>query len=318
MSGREQAVRAALAILVVGILVALFVRDQEGAREQPAAPEDESSQPTVSTPTALPSVPLPSATETDEIPAPPPGLDDLVCQSVQRPVDLRVVSFNTHRSYGPPGSLEAVAAEIIELEPDVVLLQEIDRFFPRTGGVDQAERFAELLDMNGSFSANVVRGRSQYGTLVLSRHKIRQEGRLPLPNARGGEPRGLQWVTLVVANRQVRVYNTHLQHRMPRLRTAQARTVAGVLAQEELPVILGGDLNDTPGSASISALAPVLSDSWLTGSGRAATGGGRKIDYILTGADLEPLRSAVLPSTVSDHNRLWADVRIPPRKQCGR
>lgn len=325
MSRREQVVRAALALLVIGVLVTLVLRDRTTAGDEdrseatpsptapatsaPSDPSDPSEPPTPA--------PLPS-TEADDVPAPPPGLESLVCRRMQKSLDLRVVSFNTHRSYGPPGSLEAVAEEIRQLEPDVVLLQEVDRFFARTGNVDQAARFAELLDMKGSFSANVVRGASEYGTLVLSPHKIRQEGRFGLPHARGAERRGLQWVTLEVGDRQVRVYNTHLQHTMPRLRTAQARYVAGVLAQEELPVILGGDLNATPGSAPLGALSDVVSDSWSAGVGRAATGGQHKIDYILTDREFEPLRSSVLPSAVSDHHRLWADVKLRPEKDCGR
>lgn len=319
MSTRGQVLRAALALLLVGVIVALMLRDETGPPREPtdAGPDETATTTASADGSDVPTPPPAPSTEADGVPAPPPGLEDLVCRRMQASPRLRVVSFNTHRSYGPPGSLEAVAEEIRELEPDVVLLQEVDRFFARTGMVDQAARFEELLGMAGSFSPNVAKGRGRYGTLVLSPHEIRQRGRFPLPHAPGAEPRGLQWVTLEVGGRQVRVYNTHLQHTMPRLRAAQARFVADVLAQEELPVILGGDLNATPGSAPLTALGGVVADSWSAGFGRAATGGRHKIDYILTGAGFKPLRSSVLPSAVSDHHRLWADVRLRPEKDCG-
>jgi endonuclease/exonuclease/phosphatase family metal-dependent hydrolase len=317
MSRRERVVRAVLAVLVIGVLVGLVVRDVVGGRSDDPSGSPSSEDPTASpsaSSTGSPTEPAPGPTTTDQpgggedIPEPPEGLEDLVCAVFREPVDLRVLSFNTHHS---TGSVAGVAAEIDAVQPDIALLQEVDRFRRKSGGADQAALLAEALDMEMSYSANLVRGRSEYGTLILSRFPIVQEGRFTLPGAPGVEPRGLQWVTLDVAGRPVRVFNTHLDAVRPRSRLQQAQRVADVVARETVPLVLGGDLNAWPTSGTVATLTAVLTDTWTVGTGRAATGvGGRKIDYLFVGGALRPVRSAVALSGVSDHHRLWADVRL--------
>ena len=312
---RQQLARTAVALLVIAVLTVLVVRDHRG-RDDIAAPED--TDRTVTTPDVTPDVAPESASPTPPavVPSPPAGLEALVCQQFRRSVTLRVLSFNTHRS---TGSLSAVAQEIVELRPDIAILQEVDRGMIRTGGVDQPELLADAVGLDGSFSPNLVRGKGQYGTLVLSRFDILQEGRVPLVRAAGAEPRGLQWMLVDVSGQAVRVYNTHLDATHPRLRLRQARQVAGIVEADDVPVILGGDLNAWPGSPAVGAVSTVLTDTWTeVGRGRAATSrGGRKIDYLFVKA-LRPLRSEVVDSRVSDHHRLWADVRLAPPQRCRR
>ncbi|WP_210648782.1 endonuclease/exonuclease/phosphatase family protein [Nocardioides sp. SYSU D00065] len=318
MSRREEVLRIGATVLILAALVFLFLRDRSA--DEPGA---EQPEPTVSTPTDAPEVvepsdPSPEVPDApdapDTVPSPPEGLAELVCEENRTAVDLRVMSFNTHRS---TGTLDAVAGEILALEPDVVLLQEVDRRMLRSGSVDQAEVLAEAVGMDGSFSANLVRGTGHYGTLVLSRFDIVQQGRIGLVRGPGAEARGLQWVTLEVAGQAIRVYNTHLEATDADVRLAQARQVAGVLAEDELPVVLGGDLNAWPASAAVATIARELTDTWTaSGQGRSATSsGGRKIDYLFV-RGMRPLLSQVAPSGVSDHHRLWADVRLPAPDTC--
>ncbi len=318
MDRREQLVRGAAAVLVLAVLAFLFLRDRS-AEEPPAVARPDH---TVTTPTAAPTGTgsagtsgSPGAGETETVPSPPEGLETLVCEQFRQPVDLRVLSFNTHRS---TGTLNAIAEEILEIGPDVVLLQEVDRRMLRTGAVDQAEVLADAVGMDGSFSSNLVRGTGQYGTLILSRFDIVQQGRIPLVRSPRAEARGLQWVTLEVSGQAVRVYNTHLDSTRPDVRLAQARQVAGVLADDDLPTILGGDLNAWPASATVATIGTQLTDTWTAaGQGRSATShGGKKIDYLFV-RGLRPLLSQVATSGASDHNRLWADLRLKPPDTCG-
>src|SRR5687767_1691597 len=205
MGRREEWLRIGAAVLVLAVLAFLFLRDQAAERE---AQVDEP----VPTSTELPEAPAdPEGSEApsiapETIPSPPEGLDELVCEQFLRPVELRVLSFNTHRS---TGTINAVAEEILELDPDVVLLQEVDRRMLRSGAVDQAEVLADAVGMDGAFSANLARGSGQYGTLILSRFDIVQQGRVSLVRSARSEARGLQWVTIEVSGQAVRVYNTH-------------------------------------------------------------------------------------------------------------
>lgn len=327
MGRREEWLRIGAAVLVVAVLVALFVRDRRTSPE--ADPDDRASVTEASTlpsaegaPDGTPDGADDGSTDgsggsggpDDAVPSPPEGLEELVCQQLQLPVTLRVLSFNTHRS---TGSTNSVAEEILEVDPDVVLLQEVDRRMLRTGNVDQAEVLADAVGMDGSFSTNLVRGSGQYGTLILSRYPIVQQGRISLVRSPRSEARGLQWVTLEVDGRAVRVYNTHLDATRPDVRLAQARQVAGVLAGDDLPTVLGGDLNAWPGSAAVATIGAQLTDTWTAaGEGPEATShGGRKIDYLFA-RDLEPVTSRVATSGASDHNRLWADLRLAPPDHC--
>ena len=318
MGRREEWIRIGAAVLVLAVLAVLFLRDRS-PDEPPAVDRPDH---TVTTPTDAPTdapTDVPAEVgppgEAESVPSPPEGLDKLVCEQFLQPVDLRVLSFNTHRS---TGTLNAIAEEILEIDPDVVLLQEVDRRMLRTGAVDQAEVLADAVGMDGSFSSNLVRGSGQYGTLILSRFDIVQQGRIPLVRSPRSEARGLQWVTLDVSGQPVRIYNTHLDSTRPDVRLAQARQVAGVLAEDDLPTVLGGDLNAWPASATVATIGTQLTDTWTAaGQGRSATShGGKKIDYLFV-RGLRPLLSRVATSGASDHNRLWADVRLKPPNTCG-
>lgn len=314
MDRRAQWLRAGAGVLFVALLALLFLRDQAVDRAPSDAGDPTVSTPDVDVPSTTDTPSAPSTVPSETVPSPPEGIEELVCRQFAEPVRLRVLSFNTHRS---TGSLASVAEEINEVEPDIVLLQEVDRQMLRTGAVDQAGLLADATGLDGSFSANLSRGRGQYGTLVLSRFEILEEGHVPLVGDRGSEPRGLQWVLVEVDGQPLRVYNTHLDTR-PSVRLPQARQVAAVLREDDVPTILGGDLNAWPDSPAVGALSRVLTDTWTaSGLGRAATGrGGRKIDYLFVGRGVRPVRSRVALSTASDHHRLWADVRLEPPRRC--
>lgn len=309
MSRREEWVRIGATLLVLTVLAVLFLRD----RPPEETPRVEDPEQTVTTPTSAPEG-AEASPEAEAVPSPPEGLAEIVCQQFRQPVRLRVLSFNTHRS---TGTLDAIAEEILEIDPDVVLLQEVDRQMLRTGGIDQAEVLADAVGMDGSFSSNLARGSGQYGTLILSRFDIVQQGRIALVRSPRAETRGLQWVTLEVSGQAVRVYNTHLDATRPDVRLAQARQVAGILDEDELPTVLGGDLNAWPASAAVAAIGSRLTDTWVAaGQGRSATSrGGKKIDYLFA-RGLRPLVSRVATSGASDHHRLWADLRLRPPGRC--
>ena len=330
--------RALLVVLVLGVVVTLVVVDRRRGDDLPAGVDPGATpRPTLTVETRGPSAEETadeSPGETDgkpgkprkpgkqnrggaaeEVPTPPPGIEAIACRKLQESVDVRVVSFNTHRSFG---GIATVASEIRSLDPDVVLLQEIDRFHGRTGGVDQAAYFAETLGMEASFSPNVVQGRGQYGTAILSRFPILDSGRFALPNGAGGEQRGLQWAGLDIGGQEVRVYNTHLQNKIVGLREAQARHVAGILAGEEQPTILGGDMNATANTPTLGPLLARLVDAWaVAGSGPDGTGpNGSRIDFVMASPTLEPRGAQALRSAVSDHARVVVDYVVPASTDC--
>lgn len=317
MSKRENLVRAGLLLLVLGIIATLFVLDRSRGNDRPEA---EPAPTTATSPTGT-IAPLPTdkpvkpgKQETDVIPTPPPGIEAIACRKLQTSVDIRVLSFNTHRSFGGIGT---VAAEIAAVDPDIVLLQEIDRFKGNTGNIDQAAYFAEALGMDHAFGANVVAGNGQYGVAILSRFKILDTQNYLLPNGPGGEQRGLLGVGVEIGGQEVRIYNTHLQNKIVGLREAQARHVAGILAGEENPIILGGDMNATSNTPTLAPLLGQLVDAWSVGSGPEGTGpNGSRIDFLMSSPSIEPQRAATLRSAISDHARVYADFVVPASTDC--
>src|SRR5690606_27694744 len=121
----RQAVRAALGVLAVGALVALLLHDNTGPDPQadrPSAVSETEPEPdrSVSSPPSLPTPPpprRPGGPREEAVPPPPPGLQTLVCAQFTQPHRLRLLSFNTRRSEGPAGTLEAIAAEIRDVQP---------------------------------------------------------------------------------------------------------------------------------------------------------------------------------------------------------
>ncbi|HXH79833.1 endonuclease/exonuclease/phosphatase family protein [Nocardioides sp.] len=320
MTKRESLIRAALLVLVLSIIATLVVLDRTRGDDRPSAvptpTATEMPAKVNSDPPAAPEVPAPSKTAKpgDVIPTPPPGIESIACQKLQQSVEIRVLNFNTHRSYGGIGT---VAAEIAAVDPDIVLLQEIDRFKGSTGNIDQAAYFAQALGMDHAFGANVRSGNGEYGVAVLSRFKILNSRNYLLPNGPGGEQRGLLGVGVEVGGQEVRIYNTHLQNKMEGLREAQARHVAGILANEVNPIILGGDMNATVNTATLAPLTSLLVDAWSVGSGPEGTGpNGSRIDFLLASPTIKPQQAQVLRSSISDHARLYADFVVPAATDC--
>ena len=321
VSKRENLVRAALLLLVLGIIATLLVLDRSRGNDRPEAEPTPTASSTSSpspTGTVVPLPPdkpgMPGKGETDVIPTPPPGIEAIACQKLQQSVEIRVLDFNTHRSYGGIGT---VAAEIAAVDPDIVLLQEIDRFKGSTGNIDQAAYFADALGMDHAFGANVRSGNGEYGVAILSRFEILSSENYLLPNAPGGEQRGLLGVGVEIGGQEVRIYNTHLQNKLPGLREAQARHIAGILANEENPIILGGDMNAMINTGTLAPLTSLLVDAWSVSSGPEGTGpNGSRIDFLLASPTIKPQRAQVLRSSISDHARLYADFVVPASTDC--
>jgi endonuclease/exonuclease/phosphatase family metal-dependent hydrolase len=90
------------------------------------------------------------------------------------------------------------------------------------------------------------------------------------------------------------------------MRAAQARWLADEIAQCPFPVIVAGDLNDTPQSYSYRILARDLKDSFHSrgrGFGTTFAGNipGLRIDYILGGKGLQFTDHQVVRTPLSDH-----------------
>jgi endonuclease/exonuclease/phosphatase family metal-dependent hydrolase len=321
-----------VALVAVAALVALAVWWRWPAGEEGATPGPvpSSSLPSASTSTPAPTTPAPSPTSTQTI---LPGATLAPCPRHGRSVPLTVVTFNIHSGIGHSGlNLDRIAGEIAAVDPDVVLLQEVDYRRLRSRFLDEADYLASLLSMRHVFASNVERdGRragdptSEYGTAVLTRLKVENWTHTLLPNLPGRQQRGLQHLVLRLAGRPISVYNAHLDHTTPTLRQEQMRLARTIVGLDPYPAIFGGDFNASPGSPTLRvALDPAysdLEDPWaLVGEGDGLTvpnaAPRSRIDYLLATTDWTPTVMATWESAISDHRGVVARFVLRAPRVC--
>jgi endonuclease/exonuclease/phosphatase family metal-dependent hydrolase len=238
---------------------------------------------------------------------------------------LTVLSFNIHHAVGADGvfDLDRLAAEIRRSRADVVGLQEVDRHYgERSQWTDEPAELARRLGMHVVYGANLDleppapgQPRRQYGTAILSRHRIVSWQNTLLPKARPTEEqRGLLEAVVDVRGLKVRAMTTHFQHDNAESRVLQANAVATAVRTSREPVVLTGDLNATPEAPEITTLTALLTDAHeRAGHGDGATypveAPTARIDYVLANHAL-PLLSKVLPTESSDHRPVLATMLV--------
>ena len=261
------------------------------------------------------------------VPAPPafrrapkaPKAPKLTCVP-QSDVTLNVLTFNIHSALGPSGGLdlEQIAREIESWDPDVVLMQEIDRFRHHSGGIDQPAWFADRLGMEYSYGPNESPGNGEIGNATLSRFPIVEQTNTHLPNQPGLKDallRGLLHTSIEVEDTVVSIYNTHLQPAYDSLKLSQMQVVAQSLAADPQPMILGGDFNATSSSSVMSLAGQYLDDVWdSVGVGPEGTSPGAhraRIDHVLYSSPFVPGSARTIESAVSDHRAVGATLTLP-------
>jgi len=242
-------------------------------------------------------------------------------------VRLRVLSYNIHkciggldRRYQP----QRVAEVISKLEPDVLLLQEVDAHAARSNGDRQVDVLGDLVGMRyRTWFPNVdVRGGGHYGNAILSRYPLIESTNIDL-SIRFKKKRSVLHGVLRVrhdeVDRTVHVFNMHLGlarfERRIQLRTFLDSHPFATL-HHDTPVVVGGDLNDVYGR-----LGELLQPAGFKGVERRpptfpAWGPLRPLDAIFVRGSVDFVKLARCESDLarraSDHRPLIADVRLHP------
>ncbi|WP_199757121.1 endonuclease/exonuclease/phosphatase family protein [Pedobacter sp. KBW06] len=162
---------------------------------------------------------------------------------------LKVMTYNIHHGNPPAQSgvidLQAIADVINSQQPDLVALQELDVLTKRANGLDEVKKLAALTGMHSFFSKGIDFDGGEYGVAILSRFKINQASRFPLPSKEGlaAEARSLAVVNVTLPNgQQLDFACTHLdlkeEHRL-----LQVAEINKILGSRKGTVILAGDFN---------------------------------------------------------------------------
>lgn len=174
---------------------------------------------------------------------------------------LGVMSYNIHHGEGVDGKLDLqrIANVILQSQPDLVALQEVDRNVLRSGNVDQPAELARMTNMYVAFGGNIELQGGQYGNAILSRHRIISQSNTLLPNVNAGEQRGVLAVEIELPDGRERLefLSTHLDHRAD----DQQRIASAKLINQQFglpstrPRLMAGDFNDGPQSQTLRELA---------------------------------------------------------------
>ncbi|WUH96478.1 endonuclease/exonuclease/phosphatase family protein [Spirillospora sp. NBC_00431] len=230
---------------------------------------------------------------------------------------VRLLSYNVRSLRDDPA---AVARVVRALDPDVVCLQEVPRFW--TWRL-QRRRLARACGLD------IAAGRRACGLAVLTAPRVRRVARefhLLTPD-RDLHRRALAIAVLETGGARLIAASTHLDLRdAPRLRhvheilthLTRART------RHRAPVVLAGDINEEPGAPSWTLLTTHFQDAYtiapmgdeLTFSSRDPR---RRIDAVFTDKNIQVTACGVptaKPLTddypkATDHRPLQADLELP-------
>lgn len=235
----------------------------------------------------------------------------------------------------------ATARLMKELDPDVLVLNEVDSCTFRTRMAFQMKRFIRRMGRSweGLFAPAVKPFQTgAYGIAeVWNGNSVKKTGgfTMRLPKGEGTEPRAL----VVVEYEGMVVAGTHLEHTRESARAGQVKAITDTLkalyGASGKPVFLCGDINAGPGSGTLKLLEEnwtVLSVPKTTYPDKSALAGmksqpssaedvpGSCIDYIMilnNGAEYEVVASDVCVHfesgsvfTASDHLPVYVDVRL--------
>ncbi|KJS13134.1 MAG: hypothetical protein VR67_05730 [Peptococcaceae bacterium BRH_c8a] len=222
------------------------------------------------------------------------------------------LSYNIRHCRGTGGrvSLAAVAASITGTGADVVGLQEVDKFNPRSCFVNQARKLGELTGMSAVLGANFnLLGIAEFGNAVLTRYRVMDEQNFPLPGR--GEKRGLQRIEICTGTGSIAFYNTHLGLDKDE-RRHQVERILTITKDEKMPLVLAGDFNALPRATEIQELKKVFALSDPSGSYPTfpAQQPQHKIDYVFFSPHWLPLAYQVYYSEASDHLPLAVKLRL--------
>ncbi|HEX5541487.1 MAG TPA: endonuclease/exonuclease/phosphatase family protein [Micromonospora sp.] len=235
----------------------------------------------------------------------------------QRPADgveggvrLRVLSYNVHSQRDDRAALAAVVRSV---EPDVAIVQEGPR------RLRWRPKCAALAHAFGLVVA--AGGLPGLGNLLLTslRVRVHQTWCQRFPLTPGRHLRGVAFAECGVGAARFVVAGSHLSTDAAE-RPGQATLLKAAMAQIHLPVILGVDVNETPGGTAWRTVADGLTDAAVA-TGRAdrltfpCANPRRRIDAIFVDSRIRVLDFDVIDTPqarrASDHFPLLVDLRLP-------
>lgn len=229
----------------------------------------------------------------------------------QRENTHRLMSFNIQHGEGMDGKIDIgrIGKVILDVNPEVVGLQEVDSIVNRSGNIDIMSMLAKQTGMYATFGYSILHDGGKYGNGMLTKNKPLATKKISLPGK--SEAR----TALIVELERYVVVNTHLSL-TDEERIESVKIINEAVKDYDKPVFLMGDLNAEPESAPIK----YLEQEWqiLTNTNAKtfpSTEPRITIDYVLgykgKGETYAKYQARVLEDKItSDHRPLFVDIRL--------
>lgn len=230
------------------------------------------------------------------------------------------MTYNIHHGEGLDHRIDLprIAALIKSEKADIVALQEVDKGVARTSRRDLTAELAKLTGMTGIFSNNFHFQGGEYGNAILTRFPVLTRTNLRYQMLYTNEQRGVLQVTLDVHGKQIYFMDTHLDFRPGDAeRLKNVGELKGLVAvHQDLPIIICGDFNCMPNSATHKAMSDILDDAWPLvskdpGLTIPADKPKHRIDYEwISHQTIVPMRAWVPETEASDHRPVMVEYRF--------
>lgn len=228
---------------------------------------------------------------------------------------LRIMTYNIHHGEGLDDVIDIsrIGQIILDANPEIIGLQEVDSVVPRSQNVDIMQLLAKQTNMHALFGHSILLGEGKYGNGILSKEKPIQTLKISLPGA--DEARS----ALVAEFEEYVVVNTHLSLDAKE-REESVDIITKAISGYKKPVFLLGDLNDTPTSNSMK----LLENNWQVLNDTAvhtfpSIEPDSTIDYVWgyrsNGYAYEVDKTQVVQDEIaSDHRPVFVDVHFKAGK----
>jgi endonuclease/exonuclease/phosphatase family metal-dependent hydrolase len=237
---------------------------------------------------------------------------------------LKVMTYNIHILNPPskPGTtdINAIADVIINANPDVVFLQEVDKNTGRNGYTgDQATDLAKLTKMNVVFYSAIPLNNGFYGTAILSKYPLKTVKKYLLNKEKETDEQRVLGTAIVdlPGTDSLMLAVTHLQHNSATNRIKQVRDLTSILDKEKDRIIIGGDLNEKETATEFFSVFDGSFTRTCKGNSCPLTSSAQSPKYVIDYLAYKPASAfAVKQHTVinepyaSDHFPVLAELNI--------
>jgi endonuclease/exonuclease/phosphatase family metal-dependent hydrolase len=238
--------------------------------------------------------------------------------------EVLLMTFNIRHGVDGDGneSLNSIIEEIKNSDAQIIALQEVDRYMPRSGFKDQAKEIAMALGFDYVYGETINVLGVKYGNAIISAYPILEHENLKLPS-NSLEGRGLLKAKVDINGHICNILTTHLGLNNDE-RYKQVQAVNKIIEDIDPPIIMMGDFNGEPHNREMKSISGKVMDTAVTKEkddlytyAFYCDVPNTRIDRIYASEEIDVKDHYVAPSKSSDHLMVYALVLFNEGKKEG-